>query len=154
MTIIRRHNPKAGLFSHINFVITCMEAYPDKSFHVDWTVGLPYSESERGNLFDQLFVQDPPPTASVSILTSWPHYNYTFRHAWNLYHGDDQWRLRLNRIWSRLKVQGSVLKKAAEFAHAMPSDVVGVHIRNQHIADECPDYQAPSIADSIHSNLH
>lgn len=149
--ILRSHSPGAGLFSHINFIVTHLQCRDEKNIHVDWTEGLPYSEPGRGNLFESLFKQFSDRRTQDVECSNWPHYNYTFKNAWRLYNSDDRWRSELNRCWAKFVVQPSILSEVENFRSSWPSRVVGLHIRNLNISSECPGSLGPSLDDYLHA---
>lgn len=145
--ILRSHNPQAGLFSHLNFVITHMDTHGGTDFHVDWIEGLPYAEPSRGNLFEHLFQQPAERRADDTSCAAWPHYRYTGSAAWQLYHGDECWRRSLNSCWMRLKVRSEILAEVEAIRIGWPERVVGMHVRNLNIGNECPGGASPTLDD-------
>ena len=145
--IIGSHNPDAGLFSHINLIITHLEFHDARDIHVDWTEGLPYSQPSRGNLFEHLFVQFSARRPGDEMCRGWPHYDYTYRNAWKLYKADDRWRWDLNSRWRNFQVRPEILEEVESFRSSWPDQVIGLHVRNLNISSECPGSLCPTLED-------
>jgi hypothetical protein len=139
-------NPEAGLFSHLNFVITHIDNLDGAKFYVDWTEGNPYV-SGAGNLFDELFVQSDEFEPEAPLVRQWPHQRYTGSQADSLYRGTGQWRWRLHRCWSYLKVRNEIIEEAEAFAGGWAGSATAVHVRNRKIGVECPGGKAPALED-------
>lgn len=141
------HFPTAGLFSHINFVITHMDYAQSSDFIVDWTEGMLYTDPSGGNLFELLFRPLPAKNATRERCNKWPHYSYTSAWVSLLYEGEPSWRNRLHQWWAMFEVREEILEEVSRFCAGWKSPVLAMHIRNDNIGAECPGYAAPSLAD-------
>jgi len=140
------HNPEAGLFSQINFLITWFERSGSSEHFVDWREGLVYCQPSRGNLFEHLFEQSATASELEKPTSHWPHPRYTSYRAVDLYNGDPLWRSRLHRWWLGLKVRAEIMREVEEFFDEW-NPCIALHVRNEHIASECPDGRAPTLSD-------
>jgi hypothetical protein len=145
--ILSAHSSGAGLFSHINFVVTHIDALGHADFHVDWTEEIPYADCEGNNLFDLLFIQPPRGTGDHQILRTWPHYRYTGSDAASLYTGSLRWRWRLHDCWNLLHVRDEILREVEEYCGSWTKDATALHVRNRRIGTECPGGRAPTLED-------
>jgi hypothetical protein len=141
------HKRDAGLFSHINFLITVMEAQERSDIHVDWREGLLYCQDRQGNLFESLFAQLESDDLGAVRINQWPHYKYTSKGAAALYRGSADWRARLNQWWRRLRVLPDLLHEVEVVCGDWCSNATALHIRNRNIGVECPDGIAPNLTD-------
>lgn len=142
---IGARNSTAGLFSHLNFIITKIDELGHADFHVDWTEGNPYVDDKRANLFDFLFQQKVQANHS-KCQTSWPHYSFTGNNAANLYLKINNWRWRLHHCWALLNVNETITNQANEYCKSLPDRTIALHIRNTNISVECPNGIAPTLA--------
>lgn len=147
MMRIGARNCDAGLFSHLNFVVTHIDTLGHAAFHVDWTDGNPYVSGESGNVFDKLFIQSLHPSDDDPLIEEWPHHRYTGANADGLYRGSSKWRWHLHHCWKLLRVRKQILDDAASFADAWAADATALHVRNSKIGVECPGNQAPTLED-------
>jgi hypothetical protein len=145
--ILTTHNPGAGLFSHINFLVTVLEARGDTDFHVDWTEGMVYCEPGAGNLFEQLFEQLSPAKEGAEVISHWPHMRYTGTSAPALYAGKSEWRWKLNECWKQLKVLPGIGAEVERFSEGWEADMIALHVRNYRIGIECPGGDSPRLVD-------
>ena len=147
--ILVPHNRHAGLFSHINFIITHLDHSWETSYVVDWTEGLLYGEPSAGNIFELLFEQMGEREPMEPTCRHWPHYKYTGGEAAALYtgSGDQAWRLRLHRCWQRLRVRKELLAEVDEFMAKNGPIGTAMHVRNHRIGAECPGGFAPRLDD-------
>lgn len=91
---------RAGLFSLLNNVVTCMLMYDQ--VYVDWVDTL-YGTRADGNLWNHLFEPLPPVEGGCDIHATYPDQWLTYKNAAKLYEGGHEWRERCNRVWRKLK---------------------------------------------------
>jgi hypothetical protein len=151
--ILVPHNSRAGLFSHINLVVTLIENRGAADFHVDWTNGMLYCEPDRGNLFEYLFDQLASESPNDTRSCAWPHRKYTGNAAAALYRGKPDWRRRLNASWNRLRVSRDIIADVDSFCQNWCEATAAVHIRNHWIGTECVGGVSPSLED-YQAKLH
>lgn len=144
---IGARDPGAGLFSHLNFVVTHIDELGHSGFHVDWTNGNPYVDDEGGNLFDALFAQNCERELDCPLIREWPHHRYTGSNAAALYVGPSKWRWRLYHCWSLLRVRDEILREVEAFCGSWSYTATALHVRNRQIGTECPGGQAPTLED-------
>ena len=124
---------KAGLFSLINKVVTAAELYDN--VHVDFSNGTLYSDVGV-NLWDYLF--EPTINRGGVVLEEYPHYKYTYVHPASLYvDGNDNWRSRLNAVFSRFKIQDTIYDAVASSDYPQ-GPVVAVQVRSGNHKGEQP----------------
>lgn len=98
--IVRPH--RAGLFSLLNNVLTCLSLYD--YVHVDWSEDCIY-----GNAWPELFEtnahpRDVPGITSIEEVSTYPHQMLTYKNAGLLYQAEKliPWREGVNDIWANL----------------------------------------------------
>jgi len=104
---------RAGLFSLLNNVMTCMQIYGAENVSVDWTGSIYSPES---NLWDELFAPRPAPEGSVDLITEYPNQRLTYKHAAELYQGNPSWRAELNKLWNQIRIKDEIRREAWELA--------------------------------------
>ncbi len=137
--LIRAH--RAGLFSLINNVITCMDMYDGVA--VDWRAkdGCLYGSEEDGNIWDSLFSpRCISGFASVDLIENYPHQTLTYKNAAQLYLRETllNWRHRCNDLWARMGLNKSIHQQAKDFrAKYLNETYVSVLIRaNCHAGEQ------------------
>jgi hypothetical protein len=142
------HSRGAGLFSHINHVLTNLEHAGHRDVFVDWSHGLPYAQEDGSNIFEALFYQNTP-QPNGPAQSFWPHYRYTGAAADTLYLGDSTWRWELNRLWGMLRVREELLAEVDTYCSAWKELPSALHVRNLHIGTECPENRPPALEEYL-----
>lgn len=126
--IVKPH--RAGLFSNINKVITCLRMYDH--VHVDWSEGSLY-----GDCWSDLFEPTSFPEEPADIITDYPFYDLTAACAGILYQNESWgWRNTLHPLWEKLGVRKDLIDRALKMTLTVPLEATGVIIRNDGHAGE------------------
>jgi hypothetical protein len=130
--VIRTH-PGGGLFSLINKVITCMEIYD--RVRVDYPPGESLYTSSDDDLWSLLFEpfeDEWDPLAKTDTIVRFPHTNYTWRFAGDLYESGGAWRSRLHQYYSKLKLRPEIDSLSRTIVPGRLADCVSILYRSEH----------------------
>lgn len=126
---------RAGLFSLINNLITCLFLY--RRAHVDWSSGSLYGTPEDGNVWDHLFKPTVPPDSIFDIIEDYPDQWLTFNNVAKLYRSPGAWRNACWKQWQKIHVQPEIKEGATDwFEWNAPKGCISALIRADGHADE------------------
>ncbi len=135
-TLVKAH--KAGLFSLVNNVISCLDMGHD--VEVDWSDSM-YSPNKE-DLFTHLFEPMPKLPRHTLTISNYLDQWLTYKNAAKLYDSPDQrWRERLNAQWSKLRVRSLIAENAEDFVNAhLANDFISVLVRaDTHAGEQISD---------------
>lgn len=136
--LVKAH--RAGLFSLLNNVITCLDIYD--RIQVDWT-GSIYGD---GNLWDALFDPTGDVPEPFDVINNYPSQWLTYKHAAKLYEGGHEWREKCSFYWNQFFVHPDIEQAVYGFMVERDlQDYISVIVRAHGHAGEQPSCRSQSL---------